>query len=358
MTDCSRKIDFRPRAAFLAVAIAGLLGSGCSLINDRSDDYATAEQSRALTGIDGQPLPRQRAEFPIRAVEGSGTLANQVPEPPDLTAEILDENYVVETVDDQSWLLVNDVPGRIWPAVAAWMNETGLAVAQDSTQLGLMQSEIVNFSRRARDLVGLDEASADEPRIVVQVRLAPGVRRKTTEVQVRPRSVAGSPDGLLPWQDESMDQGLEEDLLENLSSFLQSREDSRSYSRAALAMDSEPRVTLLEATAERDQAISIDLPFERVWSEIRRVLEDENIPVLDLDQTAGYFLVDGRPEEDRRRSWLTSWFAGDEVAPEATNRILLSEEDGSIVVTAERADDYNGSNYSRSLITRLYDYLY
>ncbi len=358
MTERSSTIDFRPRAAMLAVAMTGLLFSGCSLINDRSDDYATAEQSRALKGIDGQPLPRQRAEFPIRDVEGSATLANQVPQPPDLTAEILDENYVVESVDDQSWLLVNDVPGRIWPAVATWMNETGLAVAEESTQLGLMQSEIVNFSRRARDLVGLGEATEDEPRIVVQVRLAPGVRRKTTEVQVRPRTVAGAPGGLMPWQDESLDQGLEEDLLENLSSFLQSREDNRSYSRAALAMGSEPKVTLLEATAERDQAIAVDLPFGRVWSEIRRVLQDENIPVLDLDQSAGYFLVDGRPEEDRRRGWLTSWFAGDEVAPEATNRILLSEQDGSVVVTAERADDYNGGNYSRSLITRLYDYLY
>ena len=48
MTERSSTIDFRPRAAMLAVAMTGLLFSGCSLINDRSDDYATAEQSRAL----------------------------------------------------------------------------------------------------------------------------------------------------------------------------------------------------------------------------------------------------------------------------------------------------------------------
>ncbi|MCK7544160.1 outer membrane protein assembly factor BamC [Marinobacter bryozoorum] len=358
MSDRFSFLNFRPRVAILGVAMAGLLVSGCSLVNDRSDDYATAEQSRPLKGIDGQPLPRQRPAFPVREVQGSGTLGAQVPEPPDLTADILDENYVVESVDDQSWLLVNEVPGRIWPAVAAWMNETGLAVAVDSTQLGLMQSEVANFSRRARGLVGLDEASADEPRIVVQVRLAPGVRRKTTEVQIRPRAVAANPEGLLPWQDEPMNQSLEDSLLENLSTFLQSREDNRAYSRAALAMGSESRVSLLEANTDRDQAIAIDLPYDRVWGEIRRVLEDESIPVLDLDRTAGYFLVDGRPEEDRRRGWMTRWFAGDEVEPEVTNRIQLSEEDGQVVVTAERADGYDGGNYSRSLITRLYDYLY
>ncbi len=358
MNDRIRAPKLSVRPVVLGLAIATLTASGCSLINDRSDGYVTAEQSRALKGIDGQPLPRQRPEMPIRDISGSGTLSAKVPEPPDMTAEILDENYVVESVNDQSWLLVNEVPGRIWPAVAAWMNESGLAVAQDSTQLGVMQSEIVNFSRRARSLVGLDQATADEPRMIVQVRLAPGVRRKTTEVQIRPVTIAGSADNLRPWQDEPMDQELEESLLENLSAFLQSREDNRSYSRAALDMGSEPRVSLLEATAERDQAIAIDLPYDRVWGEIRRVLEDENIPVLDLDRSAGYFLVDARAEDERRRGWMTRWFAGDEVAPEATSRIQLSEEDGQVVITAERADDYNGSNYSHSLITRLYDYLY
>lgn len=358
MNDRIRAPEFRLRPIVLGLALVTLATSGCSLIKDRSDSYATAQQSQPLKGIDGQPLPRQRPEMPIRDISGSGTLNAEVPAPPDMTSEILDQNYVVESVNDQSWLLVNEVPGRIWPAVAAWMNESGLSVAQDSTQLGVMQSDIVNFSRRARSLVGLDEATADEPRLIVQVRLAPGVRRKTTEVQIRPITVAGSGGTLQPWQDEPMDQQLEENLLENLSSFLQAREDSRSYSRAALAMGNESRVSLLEATAERDQAIAIDLPYDRVWGEIRRVLDDENIPVLDLDRSAGYFLVDGRAEDERRRGWLTSWFAGDEVAPEATNRIQLREEDGQVVITAERADDYNGSNYSHSLITRLYDYLY
>lgn len=358
MTDRMNHVSSRPRGALIALAMAGLLASGCSLIKDRSDDYASAEQAEPLHGVDGQPLPRQRAEYPIRSVDGGGTLANQVPEPPDLTADILDENYVVESVDDQSWLLVNDVPGRVWPAVAAWMNDTGLGVSEDSTELGLMQSEIVNFSRRARDLVGLDEATDGEPTLLVQVRLAPGVRRKTTEVQVRPRSVSESPDGLLSWQRDPRDQAREEALLEELSSFLQSQEDRRSYSRAALSMASESRVSLREANADRDQAITIDLPYSRVWGEIRRVLEDENIPVLDLDQSAGYFMVDGRPEDDRRRGWLTSWFAGDEVEPETTTRIRLTEEDGTVVITAERAEGYNGDNYSRSLLTRLHDYLH
>ncbi|GGY85296.1 outer membrane protein assembly factor BamC [Marinobacter zhanjiangensis] len=353
---CSRHL---PRVrSLLSLVAAGLLASGCGLIQDRSDNYATAEQADPLHGVDGEPLPRQRAAYPIRPVSGSGTMANQVPRPPDLTSEILDENYVIESVGDQSWLLVNDVPGRIWPAVAAWMTRTGLGVASDSTQLGMMQSEIVNYSRRARELVGLDEAEANEPLTLVQARLAPGVRRKTTEIQLRPRLVTEAPGRLLSWQDEPMDQVLEEELLRDLSRFLQEQEDNRSYSRAALAMTSEPRVTMRQADAGQEQAVVIELPYDRAWTEVRRVFEDENIPILDLDQSAGYFLVDGRPADDRQRNWFTSWFAGDEVEPVATNRIELVEDDGKVTVTADRADGYNGGNYSRSVLSRLYQYLY
>lgn len=356
VTVCSRSY---PRVrSLLAVAVAGFLVSGCSMFRDKSDDYAIAEQAEPIHGIDGEPLPRQRSAYPIRDVSGNDTMANQVPQPPDLTSEILDENYVIESIGDQSWLLVNEVPGRIWPTVAAWMTERGLAVSADSTQLGMMQSDIVDYSRRASSLLAVESASAGEPLTLVQVRLAPGVRRKTTEIQIRPRVVADAPGRLLPWQDDPMDQTREEALLENLSLFLQAQEDSRSYSRAALDMDSAPRVSLRPPSPEQEQAVIIDLPYDRAWGEIRRVFEDENIPVVDLDQSAGYFLVDGRPVDDRQRGWVTSWFAGDEVDPEPTNRVELVEEDGRVIVTASRAEGYNGGNYSRSVLSRLYEYLY
>ena len=38
-----------------------------------------------------------------------------------MTSDILDENYLVEELDGQIWLLVNDVPGRLWPAVTSYM---------------------------------------------------------------------------------------------------------------------------------------------------------------------------------------------------------------------------------------------
>jgi len=178
----------RPASALaFAAFLAGT--SGCSLINDRTEDYVNEPEGEPLKTADDHRMERQRDVYPIRQVDSNpraDMAVGEIPEPPDMTSEILDENYVVESLDDQTWVLVNDVPGRLWPAIASYLNDRGLGVEQDSTQLGLMQSDVVNFSRRARELLELpNEPDGDEELAIVQARISPGVRRKTTEVQLR-----------------------------------------------------------------------------------------------------------------------------------------------------------------------------
>ncbi|HEY9120289.1 MAG TPA: hypothetical protein VIN33_11060, partial [Marinobacter sp.] len=163
--------------------------TGCSFIEDRSERYVDEPEGTPLE----LPATAEEGTFtqvmPIREISAadSGRMyRGSIPNPPDMTSDILDENYVVEELDGQVWLLVNEVPGRLLPAVTAYMNENGLGVAYDNPQLGLIQSELVNFSKQARQLLNLpDNPKGQEARIVVQARIAPGVRRKTTEIQFR-----------------------------------------------------------------------------------------------------------------------------------------------------------------------------
>lgn len=357
----SKKYTHRRTAFLLACAVAAATLSGCGILQDRSLNYSDASDGRPLQGPDGEPLPRQRDAFPVREISATGATGHRgrtVPRPPDMTSDILEENYVIESLGEQSWLLVNDVPGRVWPAVNAWMNERGLGIARDSAQLGLLQSELVNYSRRARNLLELDDAESGEELILVQSRIVAGVRRRTTEIQLRPVVVGSDPEALVQWQDEALDQRLEESLLADLSEFLQAREDSRTVSRAALGMAGERRVELETDAAGNAARILIGLPYDRTWNEIRRILSDEDMPVMDLDQSAGYFLVDGRAQEDRQRSWPARWFLGRERAPRSNTRISLERAGDQVVVTASRADGYEGDDYSAAVLARLYDYLY
>lgn len=340
-----------------------LAASGCSLLEDRSERYVNAQEGDELRLPETADESRFGQAMPIRDVitADSGRMyRSSIPEPPDMTSEILDENYVVEELDGQMWLLVNDVPGRVWPSVSSYMNERGLGVAHDSPQLGLLQSELVNFSKRARTLLDLEsEPGSAEDMLVVQARVAPGVRRKTTEVQLRVHEVDGNPDELLAWQTgaEPTEEGLatSKRLLSDMGQFLRGREESKSYSRAALGMTAEPLVRLISEN-ETPVAVEMDLDYGRAWSEVSRALDDAGVPVLDLNRSEGWFNVDFRSESERESGWF-DWF-GDDEKPKHTFDVRLQEQGDVLVVTASRASGYDSDDRSSELLSELFEYLY
>lgn len=356
-----------PRMYRSMFAVSGLLllatASGCSLLEDRSERYVSAKEGTPLELPASADESRFSQVMPIReinAAEAGKMYPSDIPRPPDMTSEILDENYVIEELDGRAWLLVNDVPGRLWPQTTAYMNERGLGVAYDSPQLGLLQSELANFSRQARELVGLaNEASAAEPMTVVQLRMSPGIRRKTTEIQVRRVEMSERPGELLPWQDianpsaEAM--ALQKKLLADLGEFLKSREESKSFSRAASGMTSEPLVNL-ETENEQAVAIRMDLDYGRSWAEANRALEEAGIPVVDLNRSKGWLYVDFRTEDEKESGWF-DWFS-DKEKPRHTHTVAVKEREGAVFIEATRLESYDGEHTTSDLLNQLFEYLY
>ena len=149
----------RSKTLSVSRPLAGILFfsalAGCSLVEDRSERYVSAPEGEMIQVPEGADASRIGQAMPIRNISTSDTrryYPSELPTPPDMTSEILDENYVIEELDGRAWLLVNEVPGQLWPAVSAWMNETGLGVAEQSPQAGVLQSELANFSKRKWEL--------------------------------------------------------------------------------------------------------------------------------------------------------------------------------------------------------------
>ncbi|MBS3805519.1 MAG: outer membrane protein assembly factor BamC [Oleiphilaceae bacterium] len=355
------EVQYKKLLASTLVGIVVLANSACGVIDDRTDKYVEAAEKAPLKTPSGDPLPRANEAYPIRDIGKDTsrlTAQGEVPRPPDSTSEILAENYLIENVEGQTWILVNEVPGQVWPSVSAYMNERGLGSAYESTQLGVIQSEIANFSRRARDLLEMPDVDEgqDENYKVVQARVAPGVRRKTTEIQFRVLELDERPDELLPWPSESEARGLERKLLEDIAVFLKSREDNKSYSRAALDMTDAPKVRLLDEDGRQAAGIKMAVSYERAWGALRRALSEAQIPVVDLDRSGGQFYVDFRSEDERAPNWF-GFFAKDPT-PEYTFYVRLEEQDDGILVTTGRAEDYDGTDRSQELLSKLFEFLY
>lgn len=363
---------FRPLAVASGLVLA-VVTAGCSLIEDRSERYVNEKEGDSLTLPETADASRFSQVMPVREIhpaDASKMYPSDIPKPPDMTSEILDENYVVEELDGRAWLLVNDVPGRIWPAVTAYMNEQGLGVAHDNPQLGLLQSDLANFSKRARDLLELssapEEAANTEAKALLQVRIAPGVRRKTTEIQVRKltsQSTEGAsstwPGELISWRgiaEPSADElELQKRLLADLGDFLKAREESKSVSRAASVMVAKPLVNLVSEN-DTANAVRISLDYGRAWAEVNRALTESDISVVDLNRSEGWFFVDFRTADERDPGWF-SWFS-DKEKPRHTHTVNLTRGDGQISVTAQTLEDYSGDHSAADLLTQLFDYLY
>jgi len=358
----------RRRFLFIPMALAsGLLFltfvSGCGLLEDRSERYVNAKEGPALELPETADKTRFGQIMPIRDIsvaDASKMYPSDIPRPPDMTSEILEQNYVIEELDGRTWLLVNDVPGRLWPVVNAYMWDRGLGVAFDSPQLGLLQSELVNFSKRARQLVELpDNPHGQEQNVVLQVRMAPGVRRKTTEIQVRKLSPDNLPQELIPWSGVAdptlVALGLQKRVLADMGEFLKAREENKSVSRAASGMVSDPRVKLL---SENDMAVAIqmDLDYGRSWAEVSRALGEAGIGIIDLNRSEGWLYVDFRTESESSSGWF-DWFS-DKEKPRHTHTVILKERDNSVFITAERISSYKGKNTPADLLIQLFDYLY
>lgn len=349
----------RPVAGILLISSL----AGCSLLEDRSQRYVNAPEGQAITVPEGADQSRFSEIMPVRSINTDDSrrmYPSSIPKPPDMTSEILDQNYVVEELDGRVWLLVNEVPGRLWPVVSAWMNQSGLGLAHDSPQLGVMQSELANFSMSSRELLGLENTPvADEPRVLVQTRLAPGIRRKTTEIRIRTVELGQSPDGLVSWDDSvaGSPAALErqKDLLSDLGEFLKEREDNKSFSRAASGMVAEPLVRLL-SEGDLATAVRVDLDYGRTWAEVNRSLTEIDADIMDLNRSAGWFQVDFRTEDERSPGWF-SWFSSKD-EPTHTHTVRVEQQDDAVFVTAGQQDSYTGEYSASDLLTRLFEHLY
>lgn len=349
----------RPLAGF--VLLASL--SGCSFVEDRSERYVNAPEGQPLevpAGLDGSRIDQSMAIRPISTDDSRRLYAGEIPTPPDMTSEILDENYVIEELDGRLWLLVNDVPGRLWPEVSTWMADSGLGIAEDSPQLGILQSELANFSRRSRELLNLEnEPAAEEARVILQVRLAPGIRRKTTEIRVRRLALEEAPQGLLSWEDvpvqSEQDRDQQEALLSDIADFLKSREENKSFSRVASGIVSEPLVRLISENDEA-RAIRVELDYGRTWAEVSRSLEEIDARILDLNRSAGWLQVDFRSADERDPGWF-SWFS-DADQPVHTHTVNVTRDGNTMVVTAEGTGEFEGEYSAPELLTELFDHLY
>ena len=260
------------------------------------------------------------------------------------------------------WLVAEAEPADLWPSLRDFWRRQGFALETDDPEVGILET---GWAEKRVDLPvgGLRRmlerfkrfaytySVRDRFRTRVERSAEPGLTEIYVTHQGAHEEVRGDS---YAWTPRPSDPAIETEMLARLMHFL-ARGDAPAVDPAAAAAAasraSEPRAGVME-DAGGGKYIRLNESFDRGWRLVRRALDRGGFTVVDLDRTAGFFLVryiDPEASAEEKRSWLGRLaFWRDRSAKEAPEdfefRIALERGDGGpptrvVIQDAEGARD-------------------
>lgn len=268
----------------------------------RDNRYAIPDSARSSTTLSGYQAERRDG----KPVGPSGTAVL----PPI-------ERMRVERAGGQRWLVVDEAPEKLWPAVKDFWAENGFLLKLDAPNLGVMETEWAEVRNRVpesgiRGFLSrtLDYAYSSSERDKYRTRLERTADGKGTEIYVSHRGMtevyttARDPStgnmGDSRWQPRDPDPGLEAEYLRRLMVRLGAQEQT---ARTQVANpESDTRAEIKKGVDGLDK-LEVPEPFDRVWRRVGLALDRVGFTVEDRDRAKGIYFVryaDPELEKDPR----------------------------------------------------------
>ncbi|OZG72121.1 hypothetical protein BTA51_17325 [Hahella sp. CCB-MM4] len=340
------------RIIYVLCGVAVLATSGCGLIEDRTDQYMTANKGEPLVVPEWYSTRRLKDRYPIPEAD-QGFVATeefQVPPPPEPGLEITLEQFVVKSTDSETWLLASEAPGKIWPALKNYWESQGAEVREVNTSAGNMQVLLPNTSLKAADFItnnGLQSFVRDGE-VMLHIYVQQGLKRRSSEIRVSPVLFS------------ELGADTQQALLTGIKSYLDDNAESlESYSLVAQNIGGEEKLALVNETGETP-FIRVKLDFERAWFAVGEALDKAHVPVIDLNRSEGSYFVRYGKDEDKKSGGFFGWLKGDDedlLSDRFNFRIELKQEaDGIHIESLPTQADVDDQDQVR-LLNQLLDHL-
>lgn len=295
---------------------------GCGFIQDRSSEYIGAEVGKPIVIPEPYSDLKVGARYPIPVLENKRVLPDnfELPKPPNATAALHTEPFVVETVADQSWLRLYTSPGKVWPLLDFFWSDHGVDIESQEIQQGYVLTKPIDAATDVYSVIARS-MSISTP-LALQAKLTQGVRRNTAELQVRFVDQGEYQPGLEWQKPDAKNTEAQKEVLEMIGRFVTADELQDRYSLLANDIGGDSRVFLLEDETGQGY-LKLKLGFQRTWSELGKALKSAEVLVSDLDQSEARYYISYLNEEA-----LSTWFQTDE-----QKKLLQAERNFALVVT-------------------------
>ncbi|WP_333708350.1 outer membrane protein assembly factor BamC [Tepidimonas ignava] len=283
-----------------AVALAALLATGCSVLEETRIDYKSAKQINTLeVPPDLTQLARDsRYALPGGPVTATGMEAAAAARPSTQVAAPAQIGDVrIERAGNQRWLVVDRPPELLWPALRDFWQENGFLLTLDQPQLGLLETDWAeNRAKIPQDIIRatigklFDNLYSTGERDKFRTRVERNERggsdifishRGMVEVYSNERK-----DNTV-WQPRPADPELEAEFLRRLMVKLGV---SQEQAKAAVAAGAVPTLARLD-TVDGRPVVVIQENFDRAWRRVGLSLDRSGFTVEDRNRAEGVYFV-------------------------------------------------------------------
>jgi len=281
------------------IALAAMLASGCTMLQEDKIDYKSAQRGSTLdVPPDLTQLSRDsRYNVPGTAVTASGQQAAQAAVTPGITAVSSVGDVRIERAGNQRWLVVNRPAEQLWTPVADFWKENGFLLELDQEKLGIMETDWAeNRAKIPQDFIRstigkvFDNLYSTGERDKFRTRLE---RNATggTEIFISHRGMAevytSSQKDQTIWQPRPTDPELETEFLRRLMVKLGVSEAQAQAVAAAMPAQAAAKVSMLG----QQPVVQLDDDFDRAWRRVGLTLDRTGFTVEDRDRTQGVYFV-------------------------------------------------------------------
>lgn len=309
----------RSIALVLAVAVAAAGCSG-SLSERNKIDYKSAGRLPPLEVPPDLATPQSDDRYAVPE-SGSATFSAYTQDrgtrtdPSSSTILPTQDGMHVERAGIQRWLVIDQAPEAIWPAVREFWQDSGFLIAKEIPEAGIMETDWAENRAKIpqsglRKLIGkvLDNVYSYPERDKFRTRIERGVEPGTSEIFVSHRGMyevlikeARTKESTM-WQTRPSDPELEAEMLYRLMARLGAKDEQ--VRQQAKAPPPQPRATL-NTDAERASSLQLTDPFDRAWRRVGLALDRVGFTVEDRDRSRGvYYVRYADPDVETKRSGL------------------------------------------------------
>lgn len=336
--------------------------SGCAFIGDRSAEYKDAEDGKPLIVPSNLSSEKISERFRIPQSHSNNVAEGKyvLPQPPDATASLSEDPYLIKQFSGDAWLELPMSPSKAWPLIDAFWVRYGLDHHVESVAEGYFSSETLDDSDSHQGLIE-DLESTSHNTVVIegvsfQTRLRQGIKRNTSEVQVR-ALLPDAPYALrTKWQSKTVTPSIERSLLELLGETITGEQSGLRYSLNATDLGDESLVKQLDDEAGYPY-LEIKLDYDRAWVEVLDALEAGPAYISSEEKDQGVFTVSYLNDEEIN-SWYTLESSFSELKKEKNIELkFYSQGPGLMHVRAKLLSDKLDPSAVREIIELVFEYL-